>query len=260
MLGVIGGSGVYGLAGLAGAERTSTQTPFGPPSSPLVLGYLDGGRVAFVARHGEDHSIAPHAVNYRANIDALRAAGVTRVLAVCTVGSLDPELMPGMFAVPDQIIDYTWGREQTFHGPGEPVPHVDFTEPYSPRWRSAVVDAVAEVLRDQVSAGAAGFSDGATYAAVQGPRFETAAEIRRFRNDGCSVIGMTGMPEAALAREAGLDYAAICPVANLAAGMAEGELTAEEVFAAVSPMLESIQAVVARLAGRNSAPGRGLRQ
>lgn len=248
MLGVIGGSGVYGLAGLEGAERASPRTPFGPPSSPLVLGDLAGGRVAFIARHGEDHSIAPHAVNYRANIDALRAAGATRVLAICTVGSLDPELMPGMFAVPDQIIDYTWGREQTFHGPGEPVPHVDFTEPYSPHWRSQVLAALAEVLGDGVPAGAAGFSDGATYAAVQGPRFESAAEIRRFRNDGCTIIGMTGMPEAALAREAGLEYATICPVANLAAGMAEGELTAEEVFAAVSPMLESIHAVVAVLA------------
>jgi 5'-methylthioinosine phosphorylase len=260
MLGVIGGSGVYALEALEDPTRESVSSRYGDPSSPLTTGSLAGSRVAFIARHGEDHGVAPHLVNYRANVDALRQAGVTRVLAVCTVGSLDPDLGPGMFAVPDQIIDYTWGRAQTFHEPGDPVPHVDFTWPYSPEWRSVVVEAVAEVLGDATSSSASstGFADRATYAAVQGPRFESAAEIRRFQNDGCTIIGMTGMPEAALAREAGLEYAAICPVANLAAGLSPDELTADEVFAAVSPMLGSIQAVIAGLAGRNSAPGRGF--
>jgi 5'-methylthioinosine phosphorylase len=242
MLAVIGGSGVYSLDGLAAARRGRADTKYVRTSGDLVVGEIEGCPVAFIARHGEDHSVAPHLVNYRANVEALRRAGATRVLAVCTVGSIDAGLLPGTFAVPDQIVDYTWGRNHTFHEPGDPVPHVDFTEPYSPSWR-------AEVIEAQRSAGIA-CRDGATYAAVQGPRFESAAEIRRFRNDGCSIIGMTGMPEAALAREAGLDYAAICPVANLAAGLSAVELTAEEVFGAVSPMLEPIQRLVATLVAR----------
>jgi 5'-deoxy-5'-methylthioadenosine phosphorylase len=251
MLGVIGGSGVYALAGLEVTRRDTSETRFGQPSGPVTVGLLDGSEVAFVARHGEQHSVAPHLVNYRANVEALRAAGVMRVLAVCTVGSLDPDLPPGTIVVPDQIVDYTWGRAQTFHEPGDPVPHVDFTEPYSPGWRREVVSAVAGVLRSPDS-GATGFADGATYAAVQGPRFETAAEIRRFRGDGCDIIGMTGMPEAALAREAGLEYAAVCPVANLAAGLSPAELSAEEVFGAVGDMLEPIEDVVRNVASRQS--------
>jgi 5'-methylthioadenosine phosphorylase len=254
MLGVIGGSGVYGLAGLEVSRRQTAGNRYGQPSGPVTAGLLGGHEVVFVARHGEQHSVAPHLVNYRANVEALRAAGVTRVLAVCTVGSLDPDLPPGTIVVPDQIVDYTWGRAQTFHEPGDPVPHVDFTEPYSPAWRRMVVSAVAGVLHSP-DAGAAGFADGATYAAVQGPRFETAAEIRRFRGDGCDIIGMTGMPEAALAREAGLEYAAICPVANLAAGLSTDELSAEEVFGVVGDMIGPIQAVVAALTDREPRLG-----
>ncbi len=242
MLAVIGGSGLYGLEDLEVEDRNRADTPFGRTSGHLVRGRLDGSPVLFIARHGEDHSVAPHLVNYKANIESLRRAGATRVLAVCTVGSIDPDLLPGTLAVPDQIIDYTWGRDHTFHEPGDPVPHVDFTDPYTPEWRSEVLSAIrSEGVR---------FADGATYAAVQGPRFETAAEIRRFRRDGCTVIGMTGMPETVLAREAGLDYAAICPVANLAAGLSPAELTAEEVFAVVSTMLDPIRAVIAALVAR----------
>ena len=242
MLAVIGGSGVYGLDGLEAGRRAQVDTKYGRTSGELVTGEIAGRPVAFIARHGEDHSIAPHLVNYRANVEALRIAGANRVLAVCTVGSIDATLLPGTFAVPDQIVDYTWGRAHTLHEPGEAIPHVDFTDPYTPSWRAEVVDALKSTdVR---------FADGATYAAVQGPRFETSAEIHRFRNDGCTIIGMTGMPEAALAREAGLDYAAICPVANLAAGLSEVELTAEEVFSAVSPMLEPIEAIVTTVAAR----------
>ncbi len=242
MLAVIGGSGVYGLDGLEVGRRGRADTKYGRTSGELVEGELAGKPVAFIARHGEDHSVAPHLVNYRANVEALRLAGATRVLAVCTVGSIDAALLPGTFAVPDQIVDYTWGRDHTFHEAGDPIPHVDFTDPYTPAWRAEILEALRSTGIE--------FADGATYAAVQGPRFESAAEIRRFRNDGCSIIGMTGMPEAALAREAGLDYAAICPVANLAAGLSEVELTAEEVFAAVSPMLEPIEALIAAVAAR----------
>jgi len=242
VLAVIGGSGLYGLEGLEVEDRGRPDTPFGRTSGHLVSGRLDGSPILFIARHGEDHSVAPHLVNYKANVESLRRAGATRVLAVCTVGSIDAGLLPGTVAVPDQIVDYTWGRDHTFHEPGDPVPHVDFTDPYTPEWRAEVLAAVeSEGVR---------FADGGTYAAVQGPRFETAAEIRRFRNDGCSIIGMTGMPEAALAREAGLEYAAICPVANLAAGLSPVELTPEEVFAVVATMLEPIQAVTAALAAR----------
>ena len=242
MLAVIGGSGLYELDGLEVEQRSRMDTPFGQTSGNLVLGRLNGGPVLFIARHGEDHSVAPHLVNYKANLESLRRAGATRVLAVCTVGSINPDLLPGTIAVPDQIVDYTWGRDHTFHEPGDPVPHVDFTDPYTPEWRA---DVLAVVESEGVR-----FADSATYAAVQGPRFETAAEIRRFRNDGCSIIGMTGMPEAALARESGLKYAAICPVANLAAGLSPVELSADEVFDVVSTMLEPIQAVIAALAVR----------
>jgi 5'-deoxy-5'-methylthioadenosine phosphorylase len=241
LLAVIGGSGLYGLSDLEVEDSDAADTPYGQTSGRLVRGRLEGSPVLFIARHGEDHAVAPHLVNYRANIEALRQAGATRVLAVCTVGSIAPDLLPGTIVIPDQIVDYTWGRAQTFHEPGDPVPHVDFTHPYSAEWRLEVTRAT----------GSTGIScaDGATYAAVQGPRFETAAEIRRFRNDGCHVIGMTGMPEAALAREAGLDYAVICPVANLAAGLSPVELTPEEVFAVASGMLEQINAIIAKLAG-----------
>jgi 5'-methylthioinosine phosphorylase len=241
VLAVIGGSGLYRLDGLEVEESGQADTAFGQTSGLLVRGRMDGNPVLFIARHGEDHSVAPHLVNYKANVEALREAGATRVLAVCTVGSIDPSLLPGTVAVPDQIIDYTWGRDHTFHEPGDPVPHLDFTEPYSPSWRAEVLAAL--------SSERIGFADGATYAAVQGPRFETAAEIRRFRNDGCTIIGMTGMPEAALAREAGLDYAAICPVGNLAAGMATEPLTADAVIAATAGSNRDIHRLVSRLSG-----------
>ncbi len=241
MLAVIGGSGLYRLDGLEVEESGQADTAFGQTSGQLVRGRLEGGPALFIARHGEDHSVAPHLVNYKANVESLKKAGATRVLAVCTVGSIDPSLLPGTVAVPNQIIDYTWGRDHTFHEPGDPVPHLDFTEPYSPVWRAEVIAALGA---EQI-----GFTDGATYAAVQGPRFETAAEIRRFRNDGCTVIGMTGMPEAALAREAGLDYAAICPVGNLAAGMAAEELTADSVIAATAESNRHVQRIVARPSG-----------
>lgn len=246
MLAVIGGSGLYGLDGLEVETRTIAETPFGRSTGHLVSGRLNGGPILFIARHGEEHEVAPHLVNYRANVEALRQAGASAVLAVCTSGSLDPGLRPGSVAVPDQIIDYTWGRQHTFHEPGGPIPHIDFTEPYSPGWRAEVLAALSE--QDVTS------RDGATYAAVQGPRFESAAEIRRFRNDGCTIIGMTGMPEAALAREAGLEYAAMCPIANLAAGLASEELTSEDVFGRVASMLGPIQGVIGVLASRARRP------
>lgn len=252
-LGVIGGSGLYGLAatdakeapeGPARRAETSgasslVETPWGPTSSPVTFADTGGG-VAFIARHGVNHSIAPHRVNYRANIHALLEAGCDRILAVCSVGGIGPGCVPGALILPDQLIDYTRGREMTFQREGDPVVHFDFTDPYSPAWRAIVADGLEELGID--------FLDGGTYAAVQGPRFETAAEIRRLAADGCTVVGMTGMPEAILAREAGLDYAAICPVGNLAAGISREELKMGDVIAAVGPGMERVTALISALA------------
>ena len=210
-LGVIGGSGVGVLGGLAGARRKAARTPYGKPSSALVSGTIYGRRVVFLARHGEGHVYAPHQVNYRANLWALRAAGVKDVVSVATVGGIRADLAPGTLAVPDQIIDYTWGRVSTFGPPvARGVTHIDFTRPYCEELRLRLL-AAAAAAGESVTAGG-------TYAATQGPRLETAAEIDRLERDGADMVGMTGMPEAALARELGLCYAAIAVVANHAAG------------------------------------------
>ena len=237
LLGVIGGSGLYGLS--ASGRPKAVSTPWGPASGPTVIHEVGGG-VAFIARHGTDHSIAPHRVNYRANVHALREAGCDRVLAVSSVGGIAPACQPGKLVVPDQLIDYTWGREMTFQGEGDAVRHFDFTDPYSPDWRGKVTGALSELEIE--------FVDGGTYAAVQGPRFETAAEIRRLAADGCHIVGMTGMPEAILAREAGLDYAAVCPVGNLAAGIATEELSMDDVIGAVGTGMERVTSLITNLA------------
>lgn len=238
LLGVIGGSGLYNLEAESGPAHGPVETPWGPTSGPVVVSE-DGGGVAFIARHGPDHSIAPHLVNYRANIHALLDLGCDRVLAVNSVGGIGPGCVPGALVVPDQLIDYTWGRAMTFQREGDPVVHFDFTEPFSPDWRSRVTGALAELGIE--------FLDGGTYAAVQGPRFETAAEIRRLAADGCAVVGMTGMPEAILAREAGLEYAMVCPVGNLAAGISAEELKMGDVIAAVGPGMERVTALISAL-------------
>lgn len=239
LLGVIGGSGLYGLEAEKGPAPAGPETtPWGPTSGPVTVS--DSGRVAFVARHGVDHSIAPHRINYRANVHALKETGCDRVLAVSSVGGIAPECAPGTLVVPDQLIDYTWGREATFQGEGDPVVHADFTDPFSPGFRAKVTEAMSRLGME--------FVDGGIYAVTQGPRFETAAEIGRLARDGCSIVGMTAMPEAILAREAGLQYAAICPVGNLAAGIAAEELRIEEVISAVGPSMERVAELIAAIA------------
>lgn len=214
MLAIIGGSGLSQLANLEVSRRQIVRTPYGEASGPVTFGRIGGGEVAFLARHGYGHTLAPHEINYRANLWALREKGVTRILAVCTVGGIAPGLGAGALVVPDQIIDYTWGRRSTyFEGAEEPVVHVDFTRPYCEATRRMILDSAA-------AAGVA-VADGGTYAATQGPRLETAAEIDRLERDGADVVGMTGMPEAALARELDLAYAAIAVVVNHAAGRGE---------------------------------------
>ena len=211
MLAIIGGSGLTQLSNLEVTRRLAVRTPYGEPSGALTFGRIAGADVVFLARHGYGHTIAPHEVNYRANIWALREQEVRGVISVASVGGIRADMRPGVVAVPHQIIDYTWGRKNTFFEGGEqPVTHIDFTEPYSVSLRQRILEA----------AGACGetVADNAIYAACQGPRLETAAEIDRLERDGADVVGMTGMPEAALAREAGLEYAAIAVVANFAAG------------------------------------------
>jgi len=210
-LAIIGGTGVYALADLRDVQAHQPVTAYGAPSGPVRIGTLDGRRVAFLARHGEGHSLPPHRINYRANLAALKALGATRVLALNTVGGITARYPPRALGCPEQLIDYTWGRVSTLsEEPGSEVLHVDFGDPYTPALRRAVLDAA-------VRAGVA-VVDGGCYGATQGPRLETRAEIARLRRDGCDLVGMTGMPEAGLARELGLDYACLAIVANWAAG------------------------------------------
>ena len=210
-LAVIGGTGVYRLADLQDVETRVLDTRFGAPSGPVRIGTLEGRRVAFLARHGEGHSVPPHQVNYRANLQVLKDIGATRVLALNTVGGITDAYGPRVLACPDQLIDYTWGRISTIcEEPGSDVLHVDFGDPYTHLLRRHVVDAARACGVELV--------DGGCYGATQGPRLETRAEIARMRRDGCDLVGMTGMPEAGLARELGLDYACLAIVANWAAG------------------------------------------
>ena len=226
-LAVIGGTGLYKLASLEGAEAVTGDTPYGAPSGPIRVGRIAGKRVAFLARHGEGHSLPPHRVNYRANLWTLKELGASRVLAINTVGGITERFGPRVLALPDQLIDYTWGRTSSFwDGEGGEVLHVDFGDPYTPSLRRAVLAAAAKSGTPLV--------DGGCYGATQGPRLETKAEIARMRRDGCDLVGMTGMPEAGLARELGLDYACLAVVANWAAGCsADEEITLTEVLAHV---------------------------
>lgn len=211
MLGIIGGTGLTKLANLKIKRRQIVRTPYGEPSGPLTYGDICGYEVIFLPRHGHGHTIPPHIVNYRANIWALHSEGVRDIVSVASVGGIHESLNPGAIALPDQIIDYTHGRKNTYYDGGElPVKHIDFTEPYSARLRNLCLEAAVNI--DEV------LIDGGVYACVQGPRLETAAEINRLERDGATMVGMTGMPEAALARELDMHYAAICPVANHAAG------------------------------------------
>jgi 5'-methylthioinosine phosphorylase len=211
LVAIIGGSGLSQLGNMEVTQRRVARTPYGEPSGALTLGRIKGREVVFLARHGYGHTIAPHEVNYRANIWALKDAGAESVVSVASVGGIRADILPGMLVLPDQVIDYTWGRASTFfEGAGVPVNHIDFTEPYSRQLRKKLLKAAAACGEKIV--------DGAVYGATQGPRLETAAEITRMERDGADIVGMTGMPEAALAREVSLEYAAIAVVANYAAG------------------------------------------
>lgn len=221
-LGIIGGTGLTSLKDLEIVKREVSHTPYGEPSAPLIYGSLCGTEVVFLPRHGAGHTIPPHKVNYRANLWALKNSGVSRLIAVNAVGGIRADMYPGRLVFPDQIIDYTWSRVNTYFEEGlSQVTHIDFTYPYCEELRQILIASASRAGLDAV--------DGGTYGATQGPRLETAAEIARLERDGCDLVGMTGMPEAALARELELCYASCCVVANWAAGCSEGEITMEEI-------------------------------
>jgi 5'-methylthioinosine phosphorylase len=216
MLAIIGGSGLSKLGNMEVTRRKVVRTPYGEPSGALTFGRIGGCDVMFLARHGYGHTIAPHQVNYRANLWALRESGALEVISVASVGSIRKDLWPGVLVLPHQVIDYTWGRPSTyFEGAGVAVNHIDFTEPYSGSLRAKLLSAAASCGERIMEQG--------VYAATQGPRLETAAEITRLERDGADIVGMTGMPEASLAREISLEYAAIAVVANYAAGRGDSQ-------------------------------------
>ncbi|MBA3996336.1 MAG: 5'-methylthioadenosine phosphorylase [Candidatus Accumulibacter sp.] len=242
MLAIIGGSGLTQLANLDVSHREVVRTPYGEPSGAVTFGEICGRPVAFLARHGYGHTIPPHEVNYRANLWALWKRGARGIVSVASVGSIRADLKPGDLVIPHQIIDYTWGRRSTFHeGQDCSVTHIDFTEPYDRVLRQKLIDAAR--------ATGVPFSDSSVYATTQGPRLETAAEIDRLERDGADLVGMTGMPEASLARELGVPYAAINVVANYAAGRADSrdgisfeaiQLVLHESMAHVRTILEQV--------------------
>jgi 5'-methylthioadenosine phosphorylase/5'-methylthioinosine phosphorylase len=219
-LAIIGGSGLSQLNDLTIIKREQLDTPYGSPSAEFITGELGGCQIIFLARHGNPHNIAPHKINYRANIWGLKELGVQQIIAVAAVGGITSEMAPAHIAIPDQIIDYSYGRMHTFFE-DEAVIHIDFTYPYSQKMRARLISAATEanILISPLG----------TYGCTQGPRLETAAEIQRMENDGCDLVGMTSMPEAALAKELGIDYASICVIANWAAGKSAGEITMVEI-------------------------------
>jgi 5'-methylthioinosine phosphorylase len=248
-LAVIGGTGLYRLAALQDEQSSDADTLYGRPSAPVRVGLLSGRRVAFLARHGEGHSVPPHQVNYRANLRRLQDLGAKRVLAINAVGGITPRFGPRVVAVPDQLIDYTWGRISTIcEEPDTPVLHVDFGDPYDDALRQAVLAAGRKA--------AVALVDGGCYGATQGPRLETRAEIARMRRDGCELVGMTGMPEAGLAREMGLEYACLAISANWAAGCGAApgapaaEITLDEVLANVEAATATLPRLLAALLER----------
>ena len=242
MLAIIGGSGLAKLGILRNTRRTAMRTPYGAPSARLTVGKIGKRQIVFLARHGDGHTIAPHEVNYRANLWALKKAGAREVLSVATVGGIATSMAPGVLTVPHQIIDYTWGRRSTyFEGKGKPVEHIDFTEPYARPMRDKIL-AAAKACGETVG-------DGGVYATTQGPRLETAAEIEKLSRDGADLVGMTAMPEAGLARELNLEYAAIAVVANYAAGRGDSKraIPLEKIGAVLDEAMERVRRIIEEL-------------
>lgn len=244
---VIGGTHLTSLPNMESIRQEKVSTPFGDPSGPVSIGLYSGREIAFLPRHGNPHALAPHKINYRANIWALKELGVTQIFSIATSGGIRQEFGAGVLVVPDQIIDYTYDRESTyFDGTnGEPVRHIDFTEPYSEAVRRRII-AAAEAAGEKAH-------DGGCYGCFNGPRLETAAEIARLAKDGCDLVGQTGMPEAALARELGIDYAAICPIVNPAAGLGDSKhaISREEITRTRLAAFERVVKILAVFAAQH---------
>lgn len=221
-LAIIGGTGLSKMDKLVVVSKHNIETPFGSTSAEIIEATLDDQTVLFLPRHGEKHTIAPHKINYRANLWALHSLGIRKVVAVAAVGGISANAGPETLVCPDQIIDYTYGREQSFFSDNFLAEHhIDFTHPYTESLRKQVLIAAR---KNDIS-----IIDNGVYGATQGPRLETAAEIKRMAQDGCNLVGMTGMPEAALARELGLDYACCALVVNWAAGLSEQDSILSEI-------------------------------
>ncbi|HEY0198903.1 MAG TPA: S-methyl-5'-thioinosine phosphorylase [Rhodanobacter sp.] len=240
-LAVIGGSGLYKFPGLENTERRRVDTPYGVASGDVVIGDFADRRVAFLARHGESHSLPPHRVNYRANLWALHSLGARRVIGVNAVGGIRGDMGPQTIVVPDQVIDYTHGRYTSYCDvEGAEVKHIDFSEPYTESLRQRLIVAARKAGIEVIGSGC--------YGATQGPRLETRAEIARMKRDGCDLVGMTGMPEAALARELSLEYACLALVANFAAGCGdEAEISIEEIFAHLAAATAEVPRILAAM-------------
>ncbi len=239
-LAIIGGTGLDTLGILDVHKREIVETPYGSPSGAVARGLLFGKEVLFLPRHGYSHSHAPHKINYRANLWALRELGAENILAIAAVGGIRNDMSPATLSIPDQIIDYTWGRTNTFYeNENDQVLHIDFTDPYCESLRQKLLASASAANVDMVSGG--------TYGAVQGPRLETTAEILRMERDGCDIVGMTGMPEAALAREINLCYASCAVVANWAAGKGEGEITMDDIETNLKTSMSDVSRVLEAL-------------
>lgn len=237
---VIGGTGMNEWPGLDVQKRLDLDTPYGKPSAPLLMGNVYGVEAVFLARHGEGHKLPPHAINYRANIWALREAGVRHVVAIAAVGGIAPWFPPAAVAVPHDFIDYTWGREHTYSDgrEGSDLKHVEFTEPYSDRVRQELLHAALAERLDIAEAGVMGVT--------QGPRLESTAEIKRMKRDGCDMVGMTGLPEATLARELGLEYACLALCVNWGAGiMGSGDIHAE-IHQSIDAGMTKVRSILSR--------------
>ncbi len=234
---LIGGSGFAKLAGFEVNNEKQIKTPYGQPSAAIVTGRLHGEPVVFLARHGRNHEIPPHRINYRANIWALKQAGSDLLISIAAVGGISAHCVPGKVVVPDQIIDYTWGREQTFYdGIDSPVAHIEFTQPYCEELRNLIIRTCKFIDVRIITSGC--------YAATQGPRFETSAEVQRLANDGADIVGMTGMPEASLARELGLCYATLALIVNPAAGIGHGVIEQSDISKAFAEATGTIHRIL----------------
>jgi 5'-methylthioinosine phosphorylase len=243
MLAILGGSGLTEFDGLEQVRRRAMATPWGEPSGHLTFGRLSGQEMVFLARHGDGHTLPPHKINYRANVHALKDAGASQILSVATVGGIRDDFGPGKLVLPDQILDYTWGRASTFfEDRGTPVTHIDFTQPYDRALRTRIFEAAAACGEKMADRG--------VYATTQGPRLESAAEIDRLERDGADLVGMTGMPEAALAREAGLPYATIAVVVNHAAGRGASAngISLENLQAVLAEAMARVRKIIAKVA------------